>query len=199
MAKEGQFPHSGSATFGGSVPPRWTPGSVLAHPRIATRAVNTKGKYSLFTRTRYELKNRNFTGFASQGLKGLWLSKTISQDRRLIICESAIDALSYAVLFTDGHARYASIGGKPNPVQPGLLTAAKARMAEGSEIVAAMDADDAGRQLTEVVRRAFEDCARSDLTFKAEAPSGFKDFNDQLRASKAPAMVRMAILGPSPA
>src|SRR5215469_6880989 len=46
--------HSESATSGGSVPPRWTPGSVLAYPRIATRAVNTKGRYSLFTRTRYQ-------------------------------------------------------------------------------------------------------------------------------------------------
>ncbi len=34
--------------------PRWTIGSVLAYPRIATRAVNTKGRYSLFTRTRYQ-------------------------------------------------------------------------------------------------------------------------------------------------
>ena len=36
------------------MPPRWTPGSVLAYSRIATRAVNTKGRFSLFTRTRYQ-------------------------------------------------------------------------------------------------------------------------------------------------
>jgi hypothetical protein len=33
---------------------RWTSGSVPAYPRIAARAVNTKGRSSLSTRTRYQ-------------------------------------------------------------------------------------------------------------------------------------------------
>jgi hypothetical protein len=68
----------------------------------------------------YELRNVGFKGFASGGSKGLWLSKTISADRRLVISESSIDAISFAVLFPDGHARYASIGGKLSPAQPDL-------------------------------------------------------------------------------
>ena len=39
------------------------------------------------------------------------------------------------MLFPDERARYASIGGKPNPVQPELIRAAIARMPSGSEIV----------------------------------------------------------------
>jgi hypothetical protein len=129
----------------------------------------------------YELKNHGFTGFASGGTKGLWLSKTSPEDRRLVICESAIDALSHAVLLSDGRARYASIGGKPNPVQPDLIQAAVARMPSGSEIVSAMDADEAGRALAEVVRRATELSGRTDVRFLMHEPSGFKDWNDQLR------------------
>ena len=78
-----------------------------------------------------------FTGFASGGIKGLWFSHAWPEDRRLVIEESAIDSLSY-------QARYASIGGKINPAQPGLIRSAILRMPEGSEIIAAMDADAAG-------------------------------------------------------
>jgi len=134
----------------------------------------------------YELKNVEFTGFASGGSKGLWLSHEFPDDRRLIFCESAIDALSHAALFPDNHARYASIGGKPNPQQPELIRAAAARMPQGSEIVAAMDADADGRKLAEIVRQAVELTGRSDLRFVAQEPLGFKDWNDQLRAKPLP-------------
>jgi hypothetical protein len=130
----------------------------------------------------FEMKNHRFTGFSTGGTKGLWLSKTSSEDRRLVVCESAIDALSHAVLFPDGHTRYSSIGGKPNPVQPALIQAAIVRMPSGSEIVAATDADQAGRDLAAVIHHAFELSGRSDVRFQMHDPSsGFKDFNDQLR------------------
>ena len=81
----------------------------------------------------YEIKNRGLTGFAKGGEKGLWMSHTRDDDNRLVVCESAIDALSYAALFLDDRARYASIGGKPNPQQPELIRAAVARMPDGAE------------------------------------------------------------------
>jgi hypothetical protein len=129
----------------------------------------------------YELKNIGFTGFASGGSKALWLSHEMPGDQRLVIAESAIDALSHAVLFPDPFARYASIGGKPNPMQPELIRSAAARMAPGGEIVSAMDADADGASLTEVVRKAVALTGRSDLRFTVHEPFGFKDFNDQLR------------------
>ena len=79
----------------------------------------------------YELKNIGFTGFASGGTKALWLSHEFPDDHRLVLCESAIDALSQAVLFPDDRTRYASVGGKPNPQQPELIRAAAARMPIG--------------------------------------------------------------------
>jgi phage/plasmid primase-like uncharacterized protein len=130
----------------------------------------------------YELRNSAFKGFASGGTKGLWLSKTSPADRRLVICESAIDAISFAVLFSDGRARYASIGGKPNPVQPDLMSSQMKLLPQGSEVIAAMDTDAAGRQLAEVIRKALDAALRPDLTFRLEEPAGFKDWNDQRRA-----------------
>jgi hypothetical protein len=130
----------------------------------------------------YELRNDDFKGFASGGTKGLWLSKTYEADRALIICESAIDAISFGVLYPDGHARYASIGGKLNPLQPELIRRQIALLPRGSKIIAAMDADDAGRQLAEEIRESVDRVARPDLAFRREEPSGFKDWNGQLRA-----------------
>jgi hypothetical protein len=132
--------------------------------------------------TGYELKNRDFTGFASGGAKALWISNTKKDDNCMVFCEGAIDALSYAVLFPDNQTCYASIGGKPNPVQPELISAAVARMRAGSEITAAMDADVDGRKLAEVVRRAVEMSGRGDLRFQIHEPAQLKDWNDQLRA-----------------
>ena len=130
----------------------------------------------------YEIKNKGFTGYASGGSKALWLSHEMPKDNRFVVTESAIDALSHAVLFPDDHARYASMGGKPNPQQPELIRAPVARMPVGSEIVAAMDADADGAALAAVVRRAVELSGRSDLRFVVQEPFGFKDWNDQLRA-----------------
>ena len=67
------------------------------------------------------------------------------------------------------------MGGKPNSKQPGLLQATIAMLPEGSEVVAAFDADEAGRMLVEVVRRAVENVAirtgREDLIFQVHLPA----------------------------
>jgi len=136
----------------------------------------------------YEIKNKGFTGFASGGTKGLWSSHPENGDVQLVFCESAIDALSHATLFANTCARYASIGGKPNPVQLELIRALAARMPASSEIVAAMDADAAGRDLVQVVRRAVELTGRHDLRLRDHEPSGFKDWNDQLRSRPKPVL-----------
>jgi hypothetical protein len=131
----------------------------------------------------YEMKNQDFTSFAPGGTKGLWLSRTILEDNRIVICESAIDAMSHSVLFQDGRARYASLGGTPTRSQVGLVQREMAKMPLESEIVAAMDADKAGRALAEMVRRAFATVGRGDRRFRSEEPKGFKDWNDQLRGN----------------
>src|SRR6266571_2575072 len=104
-------------------------------------------------------------------------SYTQPADRRLILTESAVDALSYGALFPDAEdqTRYASLGGKPSSRQRELLQATIAKLPAGAEIVAAFDADDAGRQMVEVIREAIASVAgrtgRGDLIFKAHLPT----------------------------
>jgi len=171
---------------------RALPGVLLALDRFAGRVrIDNRGA-AIFPHfdqdglCGYEIKNSGFTGFASGGSKGLWVSHGLPDDQRMIFCESAIDALSYAVIFPDNRSRYASIGGKPNPQQPELIRAAVARMPHSSEILSAMDADKGGAELTEIVRRAVELSGRLDLKFIVHEPLGFNDWNDQLRARPHP-------------
>jgi hypothetical protein len=171
---------------------RALPGALLALDRFAGRVRIDERGNAVFPHfdaqglSGYEIKNTDFTGFASGGSKALWLSHEAPDDNRLVVTESAIDGLSHAVLFPDNRARYASIGGKPNPQQPELVRAAIARMPVGGEIVSAMDADTDGLKLAEVVRRAVELSGRHDLRFTAQEPVGYKDWNDQLRAKPHP-------------
>ncbi len=91
--------------------------------------------------------------------------------------ESAIDALSHATLFPDAvdQTRYASLGGKLNSQQPDLVKATIARLPQGSDIVAAFDADEAGRMLVEVVRMAVAavatEAGRTDLILNVHLPT----------------------------
>lgn len=162
---------------------RCLPAAVLSSWRFAGRVrMDARGNvvFPHFDREGlcgYEIKNQGFTGFAAGGAKGLWFSHTGLDDRHLVLAESAIDALSYAALFPDAadRTRYASLGGKPNAQQPGLVKATIAKLPEGSEIVAAFDADEAGRKLVDVIRlvmaRVATETGRTDLTFKVRLPA----------------------------
>ena len=161
---------------------RCVPAAVLLSPRFVGRMrIDSRGNtvfphFDAAGLCGYEIKNRGFTGFAAGGQKGLWCSHARPHDRRLVLAESAIDALSHAALFPDAEdqTRYASLGGKPSARQTGLLQATVARLPEGAEIVAAFDADEAGRKLVDVIREAVANVAgrteRSDLIFKAHLP-----------------------------
>ena len=94
----------------------------------------------------------------------------------MVLTESAIDALSYAALFPDAEdrTRYVSLGGKPNATKPSLVQSTMASLPEGAEIVAAFDADDAGRVLVNVVRLAVEQVASKtgrNLVFQVHLPT----------------------------
>lgn len=127
----------------------------------------------------YEVKNRGFTGFSKGGEKGLWVSRGGSPEARLVFAESAIDALSYAALFPDATARYASIGGKMNPEQPDLIRAAILNLPEGGEVIAATDADEDGRKLAAEIEAIVREAGRN---FKHHGPSKEgTDWNDYLK------------------
>ena len=162
---------------------RCLPATLLAAPRFAGRVRSDSRGSAVFPHfdavglCGYEIKNTRFTGFAAGGQKGLWFSHTGPNDRRLVLTECAIDALSHAALFPDAEdrTRYASLGGKPNSKQPGLVQATIARLPEGSEVVAAFDADKAGRLLVDMLRLAVTRVAnamgRTDLIFQAHLPA----------------------------
>jgi uncharacterized protein DUF3991/Toprim domain-containing protein len=177
---------------------RCLPAVVLSSPRFAGCVRIDRRGNSVFPHfdaaglCGYEIKNRGFTGFAAGGEKGLWFSHTRPNDRRLVLAESAIDALSHAALFPDAEeqTRYASLGGKPNSKQPGLLQSTIARLPEGSEIVAAFDADEAGRMLVDVVRVAVASIAngtgRANLIFQVHLPAQEgQDWNQVLQTTAA--------------
>jgi hypothetical protein len=144
----------------------------------------------------YEIKNADFTGFASGGTKGLWLSQEMSGDDCLVLCESAIDALSYAGLFPEERSRYASFAGEISPAQRELIRSTAARMPTASKMVAATDSDARGAKLAEVIRESIRLARREDLAFVIHRPAGFKDWNDQLRGRPIPSPLLTAN-GPS--
>jgi hypothetical protein len=162
---------------------RCVPAAVLLSPRFVGRMrIDSRGNtvfphFDAAGLCGYEIKNRGFTGFAAGGQKGMWFSHARPDDRRLVLAESAIDALSHAALFPDAEdqTRYASLGGRPSSRQTGLVQGTIARLPEGAEIVAAFDADEMGRKLVDVIREAVAGVARrtgrSDLIFKAQLPA----------------------------
>jgi hypothetical protein len=161
---------------------RCVPAVVLGSPRFVGRMrMDCRGNtvfphFDAAGLCGYEIKNRGFTGFAAGGEKGLWSSHRRRDDRRLVLTESAIDALSHAALFPDANDQtsYASLGGKPSRRQTGLLQATIAKLPERAEIVAAFDADPAGRSLAGEIRQVVANVASttegSDLIFKYHLP-----------------------------
>jgi hypothetical protein len=146
----------------------------------------------------FELKNRNFTGFAKGGEKGLWESHDQDEDTAIVIAESAIDALSHAALFPNTGARYRSIGGAVNDRQPLLIRAAIAELPANAEVICAMDNDKDGRKLATMVEDAFKSAGRPDLCFKLDLPSTEgEDWNQLLKTRPLPAN-SFPIAHPSP-
>ena len=127
--------------------------------------------------TGWEIKNRDFTGFAKGGVKGLWHSRTKPSDKRLVITESALDALSYAILFPTAHDRYVSTAGSLSAAQAALITRAFEKMPRPAVIVLATDNDDAGHALAATLKSL----APPGVEIQRPLPVVGKDWNDQLR------------------
>lgn len=125
----------------------------------------------------FEIKNRDFTGFAAGGIKGLWYSQAKTTDARLVLTESAIDAMSFHVLQGDTWTRYMSTGGSLNPQQPALIRGAMEKLPPGGVVLLAFDADEGGEKLAEEVQ-AF---APSGRDVRRALPEGGKDWNQVLK------------------
>ena len=137
--------------------------------------------------TGYEMKNMGFMGFAKGGEKALFLCQvgeardTIEQ--RIIIAESAIDAMScYQLNPSDGI--FISIAGGLNPKQPELLRRTLAKYPH-ARIFIATDNDlptkdhpkPEGEHYYEVIRAL---CPSTATAIRAIPPEPYKDWNDYL-------------------
>ena len=126
----------------------------------------------------FELKNQEFTGFSRNGTKAVWHSANLTNAHRVVLVESAIDALSHAQLSGDREAAYLSTGGGMSDHQRELVRSVLAKATErGAEIVIATDADEPGRKLAAEVQAL---APRGAKLYRQEPDQG-KDWNDQLR------------------
>lgn len=166
---------------------RHIPAAVLQSIRFAGKVMTDAHNNAIFPHhdqdgvCGYEIKNQNFTGFSKGGEKGLWFSAAHKGDTRLVIAESAIDAISYHILHPDEHTRCASIGGKLNSSQPALICSAVERMPAGAEIILAMDADDGGRKLAGVIEEIAREVGQGKAVIKDLPLKEGSDWNDQLK------------------
>ena len=112
---------------------------------------------------------------------GLWLSRFSESDERLVIAETAVDALSYAALHNSERSRFASLAGSMNDQQPALLVAAVQKLPRGALVIGAFDNDEAGDNFLEKVRMILKD---KDVIDDRPETRG-DDWNDVLRLEKS--------------
>jgi len=172
---------------------RRIPAELLSHAIFHDRVrVDPMGNvlFPHFTRdglSGFEVKNAGFTGFAKGGTKGLWGSRKGEDDNRLVIAETAIDALSHAALAGHHRARFVSIAGELNPIQPELITSAIGSLPAGGQVILAMDNDEGGDRIAEQLAQAFERAERDDLELRDDRPPvRGTDWNDVLRTTTPP-------------
>lgn len=135
----------------------------------------------------FEKKNRQFTGFSPGGEKGLWYTANLRSAGRVVIVESAIDALSHAQLKRDGDAAYISVGGTMSEKQQHLLRdVVEKTLARGARIILATDRDLAGDKLAEQIKGL----APSDARIERHKPAMGKDWNEQLQIVREAREVR---------
>jgi len=128
----------------------------------------------------WEVKNKGFTGFARGGRKALFAARVglprLAEPKRLVVAESALDAMSYHQ-HDPAPALVLSFAGGLSPEQGELLAHVLTRH-PAAEIVTATDADEQGEVFAALILAHRPDATR------ARPPTG-KDWNDALRPPEA--------------
>lgn len=134
----------------------------------------------------WELKGRTWSGFGKNTARSLYVSERSATDNKVVVCESGLDAASYAQLHDDGRTVYASTGGAATDKQVEELKRLLAAMPETTEVVLAFDRDAAGDEYTKKFERAFGGASAMKVT--DARPGRLKgallattDWNDALR------------------
>jgi hypothetical protein len=170
---------------------RRTPSEVLSDPIFAgviRTDVRRNALFAHFNRDGlcgFEIKNRGFTGFSPGGTKGLFYSRPRPDDGELVVCETAIDLLSYAALFGVQRKRFLSVAGQISPAQEQLLVSAAQKMPSGGTTVLALDNDPGGRQLAAKIAQLFGEHGLETTTHLPDREGD--DWNDVLRRRGQPA------------
>jgi len=121
----------------------------------------------------YEAKNKEYTAFAKGGERGLWYSSNIMRAERVVIVESAIDALSHAELKeTSEETAYVSIAGSMSSSQLELIK----KVVNGKKVIIATDNDKSGEYYAEQIKEVIPDAVR-------ETAQG-KDWNEDLKVKR---------------
>lgn len=124
----------------------------------------------------WEVKNRGFTGFAAGGIKAFFAVRAgippQADPPRLVLAESAIDALSYHQA-DPAPTLLLSFGGSLSPEQEALLAHILAKY-PAAAVLAATDADEQGEDFAALIQSYRPDAMR------AASPKG-KDWNDAIR------------------
>ncbi len=167
---------------------RKIPAAVLADPRFVGKIYTDRHGNAVFPHydrqglCGFELRNTRFKGFAKGGQKGLWYSAHHSDDRSLVITESAIEALSYHALHHPEGTRYFSIAGEMNPMQRQLLESAFLKLSPGASILLATNNDAGGKHLAEQIKGIALATGRDDFALMDSHPEcEGADWNDMLR------------------
>lgn len=127
----------------------------------------------------YEVKNRGYTSFAAHARKTVWRSRAFEGDDRMVVTESAIEALSHFQLHRPASARYMSVGGAWSPAGLEQLQASTRRLPKGAVVVLAFNHDDAGKQLADRLQPRIESEGRTVTRHFPTALGG--DWNDLLQ------------------
>ena len=168
---------------------RRIPRDVLTHPIFRDRIRTDSHRNALFPHFNqtglcgFEVKNVNWTGFAAGGVKGLACSRPQAADIEMVVCETAIDMLSYAALFGVQGKRFFSTAGQISPLQSECLRSAIERMRPETTVILALDHDKGGEKLSRQIQEAI---GVTGCSIREHFPSSTgDDWNDVLRRSTA--------------
>lgn len=164
---------------------RFIPAEIIRQPIFRDRIRVDNRNNTLFAHFNqsglcgYEIKNTGWTGFAPGGIKGLACSRPQPEDQTMIVCETAIDMLSYAALKGIAGKRFFSTAGQISPMQVDCLQSAANNMPETAIIILACDNDPGGHQLADQIQEVLTNTGRRVTTDFPTATGA--DWNDVLK------------------
>jgi len=139
----------------------------------------------------FESKNHGWTAFSTGGVKALWRSNVTPFDRRIVLTESAIDALSYHQLAPDESTRYASTAGTISHHQRSILLDTFRGLPADGIVVLAFDADAGGDRLARDVAELAQG-----VRVVRQVPAHGKDWNECLKRSEREYIASLSRLPP---